>query len=185
MNIPARLRLFHLSPWGVATALLLLANTALAQQQVDFKTHPFFKKFMGEWTSQGERKYADGNVVKVTEESKVEMLGDNAVTMEGTRDRAGQVSHFKWTFACTDAGVIEGTYQRDVGNPATQRYEVQAAEDGSQIEMTALGDNSSKSTITHAFKEGDPDTIESTMSRTDGNGVTQYSGTAVAKRKKG
>jgi hypothetical protein len=175
----------HLSHWGVATAWLLLASTASAQQKMEFKTHPFFKKFMGEWTSEGERKYGDGNVVKVKEESKVEMLGDNSVTMEGTRDRAGQVSHFKWTFACTDAGVIEATYQRDVGNPATQRYEVQAAEDGSRIEMTALGDNSSKSEITHAFKEGDPDTIESTMSRTDGNGTTQYSGTAVAKRKKG
>jgi hypothetical protein len=163
----------------------LLATPASAQQQVNFKTHPFFKRFIGEWSSEGQRKYADGNLVTVKEESKVELLGDNAVTMEGTRDRAGQVTHFKWTFACTDAGVIEATYQRDIGNTDTQRYEVQAAEDGSQIEMTALGDNGSKLVVTHAFKEGDPDTIESTMNRTDGNGATQYSGTAVAKRKKG
>jgi hypothetical protein len=166
-------------------AMLLPAAPGWAQQKIDFKTHPFFKRFIGEWSSEGQRKYADGNLVTVKEESKVELLGDNAVTMEGTRDRAGQVTHFKWTFACTDAGVIEATYQRDTGNPDTQRYEVQAAEDGSQIEMTSLGDNGSKLVVTHAFKEGDPDTIESTMNRTDGNGATQYSGTAVAKKKKG
>jgi hypothetical protein len=74
--------------------------------------------------------------------------------------------------------------ERDIGNANSQRYEVQVAEDGSGIEMTALGDNSSKSTITHAFKEGDPDSLASTMTRTDANGTTLYSAMAVAKRKK-
>jgi hypothetical protein len=164
--------------------LLLLTSAASAQQKIDFKDHPFFKRLVGEWSSEGERKYADGNLVKVTETWTAELLGENAVSMEGTRDRGGQVSHYKWTFTVTDAGLIEASYQRDIGNADTQRYEVQAAEDGSRIEMTALGDNSSKSTITHAFKEGDPDTLESTMTRTDANGATLYSGTAVAKKKK-
>jgi hypothetical protein len=74
--------------------------------------------------------------------------------------------------------------ERDIGNADSQCYEVQAAEDGSGIEMTTLGDNSSKSTITHTFKEGDADTLESTISQMDANGATLYSGTAVAKKKK-
>jgi hypothetical protein len=164
--------------------LLFLTGTASAQQKIEFKDHPFFKRLIGEWSSEGERKYADGNLVKITEEWKTELSGENAITMEGTRDRAGQITHYKWTFTVPDAGIIVAEYQRDIGNAATQRYEVQAAEDGSRIEMTALGDNSSKSTITHAFKEGDPDTLESTMTRTNANGATLYSGTAVAKKKK-
>jgi hypothetical protein len=175
---------FRLSPGLVMMVAMLLAGAASAQQKIEFKDHPFFKRLIGEWKSEGERKYADGNLVKVTEEWKTEMSGENAVTMEGTRDRAGQITHYKWTFTIPDAGLIVAEYQRDIGNATTQRYEVQAAEDGSRIEMTALGDNSSKSTITHAFKEGDSDTLESTMTRTDANGATLYSGTAVAKKKK-
>lgn len=163
--------------------MLLLGGTASAQQKIDFKQHPFFKRLLGEWTAEGERKYPDGRVTKVTEESKTELLGDNAVVTEGTRTRDGQVSHFKWTFTATDAGLIEAAYQRDTGQDS-QRYEVQAAEDGSHIEMTALGDNNSKSTYAQAFKEGDSDTLETTNSRTDPNGNALYTATMVAKRKK-
>jgi hypothetical protein len=171
-------------PAGVLVTLLLLTSTVSAQQKIDLKTHPFFKHLIGEWTSEGERKYGDGNIVKVKEEWKAEMLGDNALTMEGTRDRGGQITQFKWTFTATDAGLIDAAYQRNAGNADSQRYEVQAAEDGSRIEMTALGDNNSKSTTSYAFKEGDHDTLESSFMRTDGSGITQYSGTAVAKKKK-
>src|SRR5690242_1908056 len=73
------------SAWCI---LLLLAGTASAQQKIEFKDHPFFKRLIGEWSSEGERKYADGNLVKVTETWKTELSGENAVTMEGTRDRA-------------------------------------------------------------------------------------------------
>ena len=184
MNKSVSVRRFCGSLCWVLSVMLLMSGVASAQQKVDFKTHPFFKRLIGEWSTEGQRTYSDGRVTKITEESKAEMFGDNAVSMEGTRTRDGQVSHFKWTFACTDAGVIEATYQRDTGNADTQRYEVQATEDGSRIEMTVLGDNGSKSVITYAFKEGDADTLESTSTRTDANGAAQYNGTAVAKRKK-
>src|SRR3954468_19646772 len=166
-HLPSR---FRQSRIEFLAALLLISSVVSAQQKLDFKEHPFFKHLIGAWTSEGERKYTDGNIVKVTEEWKGELLGDNAFTMEGTRDRGGQISHFKWTFTVTDTGLIDAAYQRDAGNADSQRYEVQAAEDGSRIEMTALGDNNSKSTITHAFKEGSHDTLESTMTRTDANG---------------
>jgi hypothetical protein len=166
-------------------AMLLVCGAASAQQKIELKEHPFFKRLIGEWASEGERTYGDGNVVVVKEEWKTELLGENAVVSEGRRDRGGQASQFRYTFSVTDAGNIEAAYQRDIGNENTTRYEVQAAEEGSRIEMTALGDNGAKSTITYAFKEGDADTLESTMSRTDGNGATVYSGTAVGKRKKG
>jgi hypothetical protein len=166
-------------------ALVLMTGGASAQQKIDLKEHPFFKRLLGEWSSEGERKYGDGNLVTVKEDWKTEMLGENAVVSEGRRDRGGQVSQFRYTFSVTDAGNIEAAYQRDIGNENTTRYEVQAAEDGSRIEMTALGDNGAKSTVTYAFKEGDPDTLEITVGRTDGNGATVYSGTAVGRRKTG
>jgi hypothetical protein len=170
---------------AVLASMLLIASVAPAQQKIDLKEHPFFKRLIGEWSAEGERKYADGNVTKVTQESKTEIYGENAIVTEGRRDRNGQVSQFKWMFVCTDAGAIEATYQRDIGNPDTTRYEVQAAEDGSRIEMVALGDNNAKTTVVEVFKEGDPDTTESTMTRTDSNGTVIYTSTSVAKRKKG
>lgn len=186
MNTRFSIRRFRFSMGhSVVAMLLLLTGAVSAQQKIDLKEHPFFKRLMGEWSSEGERKYGDGNVVTVKEDWKTELLGENAVVSEGRRDRGGQVSQFRYTFSATDAGNIEAAYQRDTGNENTTRYEVQAAGDGSRIEMTALGDNGAKSTITYTFKEGDPDTLEITMTRTDGNGATQYSGTAVGKRKKG
>src|SRR6478752_7232458 len=109
------------SPVMVMMVAMLLAGTASAQQKIEFKDHPFFKRLIGEWSSEGERKYADGNLVKVTEAWKTELLGENAVVSEGTRDRNGQVSHYKWTFTVTDAGLIEAAYQRDISNADTQR----------------------------------------------------------------
>src|SRR4051812_39125992 len=90
------------SPGVVMILAMLLAATASAQQKIEFKDHPFFKRLIGEWSSEGERKYADGNLVKVTETWKTELSGENAITMEGTRDRAGQVTHYKWTFTVPD-----------------------------------------------------------------------------------
>jgi hypothetical protein len=137
-------------------AMLLVCGAASAQQKIELKEHPFFKRLIGEWASEGERTYGDGNVVVVKEEWKTELLGENAVVSEGRRDRGGQASRFRYTFSVTDAGNIEAAYQRDIGNENTTRYEVQAAEDGSRIEMTALGDNGAKSTITYAFKREMP-----------------------------
>ena len=66
----------------------------------------------------------------------------------------------------------------------TQRYEVQVAPDGTGVEMTALLDNDSKVNIVDSFKEGDHDTLESKMTRTDSAGIVIYTATSVAKRKK-
>src|SRR5436190_11591313 len=108
-------RRLSLSGWrNVLMIVLLLTGAASAQQKIEFKDHPFFKRLIGEWSSEGERKYADGNLVKVTETWKTELSGENAVTMEGTRDRAGQITHYKWTFTVPDAGLIVAEYQRDV-----------------------------------------------------------------------
>jgi hypothetical protein len=178
-------RRFRLPPLILLAVILLISGAASAQQKVDLKTHPFFKHLVGEWSAEGERKYADGNVTKVTQESKTEIYGDNAVLTEGKRERSGQVTNFKWMFVSTDAGTIEATYHRDASNPDGQRFEVQAAEDGSRIEMTALGDNNAKTVTVEAFKDGDHDTIETTITRTDSNGTVVYSSVMVGKRKKG
>lgn len=168
---------------GLLVALLLLTSALSAQEKFDFKTHPFFKHLIGEWSSEGERKYADGRVQKVKMEWKTEVEGD-ALIMEGTRDRDGQTNHFKWTFTHADSGLIEATYQQEVSNPNSQHYEVQAPEDGSQMTMTALLDNNAKVEMTDAFKPDDRDMIESKVTRTDASGATIYTGTSTAKRKK-
>jgi hypothetical protein len=178
-------RRFRLPPRFLLVAFLLISGAASAQQKIDLKTHPFFKQLIGEWTAEGERKSADGSVTKVTQESKIELYGDNAVLTEGKRERNGQVTNFKWMFVSTDAGTIEATYHRDASNPDGQRFEVQAAEDGSRLEMTALGDNNAKTVTVEAFKDGDHDTIETTTTRTDANGAVVYSSVMVGKRKKG
>jgi len=59
------------------------------------------------------------------------------------------------TITLMDSGLIEAVYQRDTSKPDTQRYEVQAPEDGSQVELTALLDNNSKVVTTDAFKAAD------------------------------
>jgi hypothetical protein len=177
-------RPFRMPSCILLAAVLLVSGAASAQQKIDLKTHPFFKQLIGEWSAEGERKYADGNVTKVTQESKTELYGDNAVTTEGKRERSEQVTNFKWMFVSTDAGTIEATYHRDASNPDGQRFEVQAAEDGSRIEMTALGDNNAKTVTVEAFKEGDHDTIETTTTRTDANGAVVYTSVMVEKRKK-
>ena len=100
----------------VIGVLLLLTSALSAQEKFDFKTHPFFKHLIGEWSSEGERKYADGRVVKVKMEWKTEAV-ENSLVMEGTRERDGQTNHFKWTFTHADSGLIEATYQQEVSNP--------------------------------------------------------------------
>lgn len=155
-----------------------------AQSKTEIKDHPFYKQLIGEWSSEGERKYNDGRIVKIKQEWKTEVLGANSMTSEGTQERDGQSTHYKWTITLMDSGLVEAIYQRDTGKPDTQRYEVQAAEDGSQVQMTALLDNNSKVETTEAFKAGDHDTLESTTTRTDPNGAIIYTSTTVAKRKK-
>lgn len=162
-----------------------LNGPAHAQDKAALKDHPYFKKLIGEWVSEAERKYADGNLVKIKQSYKVEALNDDTLTSEGTSERNGQTTQYRWTFTRTPSGLVEATYQRDTSKPDTQRYEVQVAEDGSHVEMTALLDSNARATILDSFKEGDPDTIESTLSRTDANGNAIYTATAVAKRKKG
>jgi hypothetical protein len=155
-----------------------------AQSKTEIKDHPFYKQLIGEWSSEGERKYADGHIVKIKQEWKTEVLGANSMTSEGTQERDGQSSHYKWTITLMDSGLVEAIYQRDTSKPDTQRYEVQTAEDGSQVQMTALLDNNSKVETTEAFKAGDHDTLENTTTRTDPNGAIIYTSTTVAKRKK-
>jgi len=183
MNPTSALRCSCLSPGFAFAALLLLSGFASAQDKVEIKDHPYFKKAIGEWSSEGERKYTDGRVVKIKQEWKTEVLGANTLTMEGNSERDGQgTTHYKWTITLMDTGLIEAIYQRDTSKPDTQRYEVQQTEEGVKIELTALLDNNSKVSTVDTFK--DNDTIESTVTRTDSTGATIYTGTAVAKRKK-
>jgi hypothetical protein len=163
--------------------LLLLGGLASAQDKTNLKDHPYFKQTVGEWSSEGERKYTDGRVVKITQEWKTEVLSPNSLSIEGDQTRDGQSTHYKWTITLMDSGLIEAIYQRDASKPDTQRYEVQAADDGSHVELTALLDNNSKVVTTDTFKKGNPDTIESTTTRTDPNGATIYTATATAKKK--
>jgi len=170
--------------FSLLAALWCFCGNASAQQKTEIKDHPFYKHLIGEWSAEGERKYNDGRIVKVKQEWKTEVLGANSITSEGTQERDGQSSHYKWTITMMDSGLVEAIYQRDVSKPDTQRYEVQAAEDGSQVQLTALLDNNSKVETTEAFKAGDHDTIENTTTRTDPNGAVIYTSTTVAKRKK-
>jgi hypothetical protein len=182
MNPNFAFRRFSVTP-ALAVALLLLGGIAHAEEKTEIKNHPFFKKAIGEWSSDGERKYTDGRVVKIKQEWKTEVLGANTLSMEGNSERDGQgTTHYKWTITLMDSGLIEAIYQRDVSKPDTQRYEVQQTEEGVKIELTALLDNNSKVSTVEAFK--DNDTLESTVTRTDSTGATIYVGTAVAKRKK-
>ena len=54
--------------------LLRCVGGALAADKFDFRTRLFLKHLLGEWTTEGDLKGKDGNVVRIKEDWKAEAL---------------------------------------------------------------------------------------------------------------
>jgi len=165
---------------AICAALLGLSAWASGEDASAFKDHPYFKHLLGgSWKIDGELKAADGRVIKIKEEWKTQLLGDNTLTMEGSRELDGDSKNFKWT------GLFEATHQADTSNPETVRFELDVPADGSKVEMSgSLGNGDAKLVIIDSYKDGDHDQIESQVSLKDASGTAVLSGTLLAKRDK-
>jgi hypothetical protein len=161
-------------------ALLCLgAGIARADDKFDFKAHFFFKHLIGEWTTEGELKGADGNVVKLREEWKAEVLGENTFTIEGKRELNGNAQNYKWTITHNPAtGLFEAAHRASDENADTQRFEINFSEAEMKMEMTALlGSGNSRVVLVDTFPEKDRDTFEGKVTLTDDSGAITLSGT--------
>jgi len=160
-------------------ALLCLgAGIARAEDKFDFKTHFFLKHLIGEWTTEGELKGADGNIVKIKEEWKAEVLGENTFTIEGKREINDNSQNYKWTITHNPAtGLFEAAHRASDDNGDTQRFEISFSEAEMKMEMTAfLGGGNSKVVLVDTFPEKGRDTFESKVTLTDESGAVTLSG---------
>ena len=167
----------------VLASILMLVGTSSAQPAFDFAKHPFFKHLIeGEWTTEGDIKFSDGHLVHNKQDWKAQAKGDNALTILGTREWAGQTIHYKWSVRRLESGAFEQVFQPDAASPNTETFTAHVSEDNSNVEMSAQMSDHSKITITQKFRGHDHDTMDVTVTLTDENGEVIYSGAAVARR---
>lgn len=166
--------------------LCLAAAIARADGKFEFKTHFFLKHLIGEWTTEGELKGADGNIVRLREEWKAEVLGENTFTMEGRRELGDNSQNYKWTITRNPVtGLFEAEHRASDGSSDAQRFEINFSEPEMKMEMTAiLGGGNSRIVLVDTFPEKDRDTFESKVTLTDESSAVTLSGTLKSKRGK-
>lgn len=164
--------------------LLQCAGGALAEDKFDFKTHFFLKHLLGEWTTEGELKGKEGNVVRIKEDWKAEALGENTFAIEGKREINENSQTFKWTITHNPGtNLFEATHHSGDDNPDTQRFEIQFSEAEMKMEMTALlGGGDSKVVIVDTFRGKERDSFEGRVTLTDESGAVTLSGTLKSMR---
>ncbi len=118
--------------------LLALAGAG-AEEKFDFKTHGFFKHLLGEWTTEGEMKGTEGNVVRLKEEWNAEVVGENTLTITGKRELNDDKQSYKWTITRDPAtGLLEASHRGSEDNPDTQRFEISVSEAEMKMEMSGF-----------------------------------------------
>jgi hypothetical protein len=164
----------------------LAGGRSVAEDKFDFRTHFYFKHMPGEWVTEGEFKGADGNVIKLKEEWKAEVLGDNTLVIEGRRQLNDDSQNYKWTITHNpDTGLFEAAYRISDDNPETLRFEINLSEAEMKMEMTGfLGSGNGKAVIVDTFSGNDRDTFKGEVTLTDDSGVTTLSGTLKSTRTK-
>lgn len=168
-------------------ALMSLAGgRAMAEDKFDFKSHFFLKHMLGEWVTEGDLKSADGNVIKLKEEWKAEVLGDNTLVIEGRRQLNDDSQKYKWTITHNPAtDLFEAAHRFSEDNPETQRFEINFSEAEMKMEMTGfLGSGNAKAVIVDTFSGDDRDTFKGEVTLTDDSGGTTLSGTLKSTRTK-
>ena len=157
-----------------------------AEEKFDFKTHGFFKHLLGEWTTEGEMKGTEGNVVRLKEEWNAEVVGENTLTITGKRELNDDKQSYKWTITRDPAtGLLEASHRGSEDNPDTQRFEISVSEAEMKMEMSGfLGSGGAKAVLVDTFPEKDRDTFETSVTLTDDNGATTLSGTLKSTRVK-
>ena len=160
--------------------------TMHAEEKFDFKTHFFLKHMLGEWTTTGELKGTDGNVIKLKEEWKATVEGDTTMVIEGKRELNDNSQNYKWTITRNPStGLFEAAHRASDESPDTQRFEINFSEADMSMEWTGfLGSDNSKVTLVDKFKGTDRDTIEVQVTFMDNSGMTTLSGTLKSERVK-
>lgn len=180
------------SAFGLTTALilsaaagLLLTTMASAQQKPDFATHAFFKHLIGEWTSEGELKAADGNTTAVKEEWKGAVSGEGTFTIAGKRELNKDKHDYLWTIVQTaTSGVYEVTHYISTNGGETMRFEASVSEVELTMERVAQLGNNNILKLQSSFSGTDRDTMLSKVSISDPSGKLTLSGTVTNKRVK-
>lgn len=171
------------------SALILFSVSVQAQGKVDFANHAFFKHLIGEWRAEGELKSVDGNGVKLKEEWKGSVSGDNSFLMEGKRELNGDTQLFRWVFIQNPAtGFYEASQSTGANGGDSLRFEVVVSEADLTLQLSApLGDGGSSVTVQHFFPNKDKkdmDTLESKVTLIGDIGTTTLSGTIKHQRVK-
>jgi hypothetical protein len=159
-----------------------MALTASADDKGGFKNSAFFKFYLGEWEMEGELKKVDGDVVKIKESWKAEILGEDTLSVTGIRN----AQKFSYTFTHNPAtGLYEASHQNGDDSGNTLHFEISLSETDLRMDMTALlATNKGKITISESYPDKEHDTIESKIAVTDDAGNTTVSGTLIHKRVK-
>ncbi len=164
----------------------LVVGVAGADDKFDFKSHFFFKHLIGEWTTEGVLKGADGDVIKLKEEWKAELLGEDTFVIEGKRSLNDSSENYKWTITRNPTtGLFEAAHRASDNNPDTQRFEINFSEAEMKMEWSGfLGSGNAKAILVDTFPDKDRDTFEGKVTLTDDSGATTLSGTLKSTRVK-
>jgi hypothetical protein len=163
----------------LAVLLCLVAGCAGADEKFDFKSHFFLKHLVGEWTTEGDLKGADGNIVKLKEEWKAEVVGEDTFVIEGKRQLNDSSENYKWTITRNPTtGLFEAAHRASENSPDTQRFEINFSEAEMKMEWNGfLGSGNARAILIDTFPEKDRDTFEGQVTLTDDSGATTLSGT--------
>lgn len=168
-----------------ALVVLGSAISAGGQAPKDLGKHPYFKLLIGDWTSSGELKGQDGNIVTVTEIWSGKPDGDNSFLIEGTRTVNGEEKAFTWivTYNPTTDG-YEAVYSSN-DNSDTLRFESTVSEESLTMDMKAItGGGNSAIILTDSFTDDTKDTLETKVTFTGDQGETTLEGVITHKRVK-
>ena len=171
--------------WAVIL-LFMMTHAVRADDKGGFKNSAFFKSYLGEWEMAGELTKADGAVIKIKETWKAEILGEDALSIAGTREANGNTQNFTWTFTHNPAtGLYEASLQNGDDSGHALHFEISLSETDMKMDMTALlGTSNRKMTVSQSYPDKEHDTIESRIAVLDEAGNTTVSGTLLHKRVK-
>lgn len=159
------------------------ATSAGGQEPKDLGKHPYFKLLIGDWTSSGELKGQDGNVVTVTESWSGKAEGDNSFHIEGRRTVNGEEKAFTWTVTynpSTDG--YEAVYSSN-DNSDSLRFESTVSAETLTMDMKAItGGGNSAIILKDSFTDDAKDTLETKVTFTGDQGEITLEGAITHKR---
>jgi hypothetical protein len=168
---------------AILSVLHLSLSIAIAQEKVDFTTHPFFKLLVGEWKSEGSLEGRDGNTVKMKEEWRGSVSTEGCFLMKGSRTLNEDKQEYLWTISFNPStGLFEAIHEITSTGGETKRFEASVSEVDLTMELLMNGDGSGSIVVKDSFPKKHHNTLASDVILTDSSGMTSLSGTITHER---